>query len=885
MPERVSIHHWTPPRLRGRLLQRLALAVALVTAAGPLTMLATAVPASAIAPPPPPPPPPVDPGYFTSNGWTCPTGQYQVPSDVHYLQIRAVGAAGTKGPGSNGGAGGKGADVQAIVPVIPGQTLTVVVAAGRYPHGGVAPSTDDGSTGGGTGGGTSYVTTAKLDPTSYVSGCQSYDHGRYVQGVTGLTWQSIVVIAGGGGGGGGGGTSSAGGAGGDASEGGSAGYGDPNFSGCEAGYPGNGGSATTDGVGGLDGCPAQTHANPGLGFNGGTVEGDPLGRGGAGGGGWYGGGAGGRAASGYGASGGGSGSSHVRFDATWSQFTTATVDPYVKIVPVQAPRTEVLADGAPWTSATIPPTGFIVSAFDPEGGSARAYYAWDNPDCAPSNLAACTEFTQGSTPATPDAAGLHVLTYFGVSGKGVADVVHSKVVGVGLTHAAAASGIDPAASAGGANATPGSVTVGAAGTGVVGAGIDPGNWGGTPHFDAKSYVSAIALGALTRVGIKDCNLAGGTFLAWWDGAAWQLASSQTYDPATGCVTVTVDAATSPSLTQLKSHTVFSAGAMPTISGQLASVPLFHTWFADSVRGQFWCSPGASFTGTAPSAGWEPTSQIVISPYPPPAINGGRGVLTSEGANQVFTGSCADQFGHSASGSIPVIGIDRTPPTVSGTPSSAANAEGWYHAPVGVSFVGDDVLSGIESCSPPVTYSGPDVASTSVSGSCTDKAGNVGNGSFTLKYDATAPQVSYSGNEGTYTADQTVSITCSAGDNLSGVASSTCVDISGPAYTFAVGPNSFSAQATDVAGNVSAAATATFTVTVNQGVLTTVIPTLVTDPSVASTLQAQASSVATAPNANAKAGKLKAFTNSVNAQTGKSITPANAAILIALAKAL
>ena len=88
--------------------------------------------------------------------------------------------------------------------------------------------------------------------------------------------------------------------------------------------------------------------------------------------------------------------------------------------------------------------------------------------------------------------------------------------------------------------------MGAAGTGVVGAGIDPGNWGGTPHFDAKSYVSAIALGALTRVGIKDCNLAGGTFLAWWDGAAWQLASSQTYDPATGCVTVTVDAATSPS---------------------------------------------------------------------------------------------------------------------------------------------------------------------------------------------------------------------------------------------------------------------------------------------------------------------------------------------------
>jgi len=59
----------------------------------------------------------------------------------------------------------------------------------------------------------------------------------------------------------------------------------------------------------------------------------------------------------------------------------------------------------------------------------------------------------------------------------------------------------------------------------------------------------------------------------------------------------------------------------------------------------------------------------------------------------------------------------------------------------------------------LTYSGPDSATAAVKGSCTDIAGNVGKASFALKYDATKPTVTYNGNADTYTADQTMAITC------------------------------------------------------------------------------------------------------------------------------
>jgi hypothetical protein len=92
---------------------------------------------------------------------------------------------------------------------------------------------------------------------------------------------------------------------------------------------------------------------------------------------------------------------------------------------------------------------------------------------------------------------------------------------------------------------------------------------------------------------------------------------------------------------------------------------------------------------------------------------------------------------------------------------------------------------------------------------TDSAGNTSEATTaTMKLDRTPPTVGYTGNLGTYAVDAAVDIACSASDGLSGIdaAATRCASISGPAYRFAIGTNTFSASAADVAGNRASAST-------------------------------------------------------------------------------
>ena len=86
--------------------------------------------------------------------------------------------------------------------------------------------------------------------------------------------------------------------------------------------------------------------------------------------------------------------------------------------------------------------------------------------------------------------------------------------------------------------------------------------------------------------------------------------------------------------------------------------------------------------------------------------------------------------------------DATPPVVTGGfPARAADANGWYNHAVLLSFRGTDQTSGVAACTSTV-YGGPDSASASVAGRCTDKAGNTSSPlGYLLKYDATGPEVS------------------------------------------------------------------------------------------------------------------------------------------------
>ena len=143
----------------------------------------------------------------------------------------------------------------------------------------------------------------------------------------------------------------------------------------------------------------------------------------------------------------------------------------------------------------------------------------------------------------------------------------------------------------------------------------------------------------------------------------------------------------------------------------------------------------------------------------------------------------------------------------------------------------------------------------------------------VKRDATKPVVLYAGNAGSYTVDQTVAITCSASDNLSGVASSTCAPISGAAYGFLVGNNTYSATATDNAGNVGSATT-TFTVNVTAGSLCSLVQRWVSDGGVSNSLCVKLAH-----------GNYDPFRHELAAQSGKKVSEANAAILLRLVNAL
>ncbi len=251
-------------------------------------------------------------------------------------------------------------------------------------------------------------------------------------------------------------------------------------------------------------------------------------------------------------------------------------------------------------------------------------------------------------------------------------------------------------------------------------------------------------------------------------------------------------------------------------------------------------------------------------------------------------------------------IPTDPPSTTATLSPAPNAAGWNNQPVTVTLSsaenGNPALvkqitfraSGAQSM-PSTTLAGAQASflinaegATTISYWATDLANNAEvPRTLRVQIDWTPPTVAFSGNAGTYTVDQMVNITCAATDALSGVASSTCRTISGPAYTFNLGGNTFSASATDVAGNTGAASTS-FTLQVTMDSLASLTRQFVSKPGVANSLIVklrEAKKAAAEGNQKDKAEELGAYMHEVAAQTGKSLTTDRAALLLRLAAAM
>jgi len=169
-----------------------------------------------------------------------------------------------------------------------------------------------------------------------------------------------------------------------------------------------------------------------------------------------------------------------------------------------------------------------------------------------------------------------------------------------------------------------------------------------------------------------------------------------------------------------------------------------------------------------------------------------------------SGTCRDQAGNVSAASSYALKYDATAPSVAPSADRAADGDGWYNHPVTVSFGGSDGTSGIDSCTAPVAYAGPDTAGTSLAGSCVDHAGNRSSAAFALKYDGTAPTARAAAarppdRDGWY--KRPVIVSFAGSDTLSGVA-----DCTAP-KTYS-GPDGAEARATgtcrDRAGNATTA---------------------------------------------------------------------------------
>ena len=147
--------------------------------------------------------------------------------------------------------------------------------------------------------------------------------------------------------------------------------------------------------------------------------------------------------------------------------------------------------------------------------------------------------------------------------------------------------------------------------------------------------------------------------------------------------------------------------------------------------------------------------------------------------------------------------------------------GWYNKSVALTFSGQDSLSGIATCTS-TTYSGPDSATASVPGTCTDTAGNSTAGTFALKYDTTPPVTTATPSgtqrpDGVYTSDVTITLSVSDGTG-SGVATTEYQLDTEPWTTYTNplvitidGSHTLLSRSTDRADNVEATKSLTFEV--------------------------------------------------------------------------
>jgi hypothetical protein len=257
----------------------------------------------------------------------------------------------------------------------------------------------------------------------------------------------------------------------------------------------------------------------------------------------------------------------------------------------------------------------------------------------------------------------------------------------------------------------GSASVSGTGSGQVGVAAYGSNPAGPVNFSSSnSYIDVIAaqaqgmVNSLTSATIKDCNLNGGSTINWWNGKAWVLASPQSYDATTKCVTLTVNNSTSVPLLGQLHGTPFAAGSPPAIDATAKTADgkpySGGTWTNQTVTVTFTCSATATAT--------------------PPTVT-----RPNEGKDQYAESTCTDGAGAKSTKRFSNIDVDKTPPTcaVTVSPTTLWPPNGKPVAITGTVTAGD-TLSGLASVVGSAVTSNETLASGEVQGFTVNKTYSV-----------------------------------------------------------------------------------------------------------------------------------------------------------------
>ncbi len=179
----------------------------------------------------------------------------------------------------------------------------------------------------------------------------------------------------------------------------------------------------------------------------------------------------------------------------------------------------------------------------------------------------------------------------------------------------------------------------------------------------------------------------------------------------------------------------------------------------------WCrgTQYAGFTASDATSG--------VAPGALASLDFTQSTATEGSSVSIPSGAVSDVAGNTNSGiNAGPYKIDATAPVVTGTPDRAPNINGWYKDPVLVTWSG-----GAGATCDPATNHATNGSAITLTGSCSDEAGNTAQGSLVVNYDATAPVITYvdrtpANGNGWNKTDVTVNWSCT--DALSGATSPT-----------------------------------------------------------------------------------------------------------------